>query len=47
MGLKWDFGDGQTGPCMGWCMAWCMGGGGCGGVSDVVGVVMLLWVRKM
>ena len=28
MGLKWDFGDGQSAPCMGWRMAWCGGGGG-------------------
>ena len=25
VGLKWGFGDGQAGPCMGRCMggAWC------------------------
>ena len=26
VGLKWDFCDGQAGPCMGGCMDWCMGG---------------------
>ena len=26
MALKWDFGDGQAGPCMGLCMGRCMGG---------------------
>ena len=35
VGLKWGFGDGQAGPCMGRCMggAWCgaWGGGAWGG----------------
>ena len=33
MGLKWEFGDGQAGPCMGRCM-------GGGDVDDVVWFVL-------
>ena len=44
MGLKWGFGDGQAGPCMGLCMGRCMGGAWVHGGGDVLGVfIKFLW----